>query len=90
MGWGRTLLLGDIGAQLNIDDVERDVQSVKDYLQNQQTTAATVEDRLTHLQQENHDLKIYLATLVRLLVSKNVLSNDEVSRFVNLVDPSMS
>jgi len=86
MGWGRTLLLGDIGNRLDIDDVERDVQSVKDYLQGQQSAAASVDERIAQLQQENHDLKIYLATLVRLLVSKSVLTTDDVSRFVNLLD----
>ena len=34
MGWGRTLLLGNIGAQLNIDDVEADVEQVKQHLRN--------------------------------------------------------
>jgi hypothetical protein len=87
MGWGRTLLLGNIGAQLNIDDVERDVEQVKEYLQSQQTEQTSLEARLAALQRENHDLKLYLATLMRLLVSKNVLSKDELTRFVDLLDP---
>ena len=29
MGWGRTMLLGDIGNRLDIDDVERDVRNIR-------------------------------------------------------------
>ena len=29
MGWGRTLLLGDIGNRLDIDDVERDLSNIR-------------------------------------------------------------
>ncbi len=35
MGWGRTLLLGNIGAQLNIDDLGADVNDVKQHLEMQ-------------------------------------------------------
>jgi hypothetical protein len=88
MGWGRTLLLGNIGAQLNIDDVEHDVEQVKQYLQSQQAEHDSQEASVNALQREAHDLKLYLATLMRLLVSKNILSQDELKRFVDLVDPS--
>lgn len=87
MGWGRTLLLGDIGTQLNVQDVESDVQQVMQHLQAQDYKAATQEQSLARLQQENHELKIYIATLLRLLVSKNVLSQDELNKFVDLLDP---
>ncbi len=29
MGWGRTLLLGDIGSRLDIADTERDIEKLK-------------------------------------------------------------
>jgi hypothetical protein len=29
MGWGRTLLLGDIGNRLDIEDTERDIERLK-------------------------------------------------------------
>jgi hypothetical protein len=87
MGWGRTLLLGDIGTQLNVNDVERDVADVRQYLQNQAAEQASERSQLATLQQENHELKLYLATLIRLLVTKNVLTQDELNRFVDLLDP---
>jgi hypothetical protein len=90
MGWGRTLLLGDIGTQLNVDDMEADVNEVKLHLERQGYTDATQDQAIKGLQSENHELKIYIATLVRLLVSKHVLSGDDLTKFVDLLDPSDS
>jgi hypothetical protein len=87
MGWGRTLLLGNIGAQLNIDDVEADVDQVKQHLEMQRDADASQDEAIAQLQQDNHELKIYMATLLRLLVSKNVLTNEELNKFVDLLDP---
>ena len=88
MGWGRTLLLGNIGAQLNIDDVEADVDQVKQHLEMQSGKVDSQDQAISRLQQENHELKIYIATLLRLLVSKNVLTSDELTKFVDLLDPA--
>jgi hypothetical protein len=87
MGWGRTLLLGNIGAQLNIDDVEAEVEQVREHLEMQEDKYASRDQAIVQLQRQNHELKIYIATLLRLLVARNVITNDELSKFVNLVDP---
>lgn len=87
MGWGRTLLLGNIGAQLNIDDVQADVKEVRRHLSMQDRRDRSQDQAIDSLEQENRDLKIYLATLLKLLVSKNVLTSDELTRFVDLLDP---
>jgi hypothetical protein len=88
MGWGRTLLLGDIGNQMNIDDVNADLEGVKDMLRGQHDTDASQDEALRRLQEENQELKLYMATLLKLLVSKNVLTNEELTRFVNLLEPA--
>lgn len=87
MGWARTLLLGDIGNRLDIDDVEQDVESVKRHLQDQRAIDYSQDEALRRLQKENDDLKLCLSGLLRLLVSKNVVTTEELNRFVNLVDP---
>jgi hypothetical protein len=87
MGWGRTLLLGDIGTQLNVNDVESDVEQVKQHLEMQDDKNASQDQAVAQLQQDNHELKMFVATLLRLLVSKNVLTNEELNRFVDLLDP---
>ena len=86
MGWGRTLLLGDLGTQMNVTDLEGEIGQIKEYLRSQQTDHGPADASVQALQRENHDLKLYLATLIRLLVSKNILTQEELSRFVNLVD----
>jgi hypothetical protein len=88
MGWGRTLLLGDIGTQLNVDEVQRDLQEVKDFLRSQHSDHDTQEVRLRALQNEVHDLKVYFVTLTRLLAARNILTPDDLNKFVNVVDPS--
>lgn len=88
MGWGRTLLLGDIGTQLNVSDVERDLEQVKAYLRSEHADHDSLEAAVYHLQAENRDLKMYLATLIRMMMDKNLLSQDDVKRFVDLLDPS--
>lgn len=88
MGWGRTLLLGDIGTQLNVNDVEHDVEEIKEYLQREQTEHDSLQAGVAALQKENHELKLYMATLIRLLVTKNLVSQDELTRFVDLLDPT--
>jgi hypothetical protein len=40
------------------------------------------------LKRENHDLKLYLATLIRLLVSKGALKQEEVDAIVSAIEKS--
>ena len=41
---------------------------------------------IKQLKRENHDLKLYMATLIRLLVSKGVLQQSEVETIVDAID----
>ena len=86
MGWGRTLLLGDIGNRLDIADTERDIANLQSRLQSKAQTDQTQDKRLGELASENDQLKLYLASLIRLLVSKGILSHDELATFVQLID----
>jgi hypothetical protein len=87
MGWGRTLLLGDVGTQMNVNDVEREVESIRAYLQSQERDHSSQDARMEALQKENHDLKLYFVTLTRLLAEKKILSDEDLNRFVDRVDP---
>ena len=86
MGWGRTLLLGDIGNRLDIADTERDIASLRTRLRSKAQTDQTQDKRLGELERENDQLKLYLASLIRLLVSKGTLSHDELAAFVDIID----
>jgi len=86
MGWGRTLLLGDIGNRLDIADTERDIAGLRSRLHSQDRTDQAQDERLRELERENDQLKLYLASLIRLLVSKGTLSHDELTAFVDFID----
>ena len=86
MGWGRTFLLGDIGNRLDIADTERDVASLRRRLASKSRIDRGQDERLEELENENDQLKLYLASLIRLLVSKGTLSQDEITTFVEIID----
>ncbi len=86
MGWGRTLLLGDIGNRMDIGDVERDVAKLKRELDNACRLDTSQEERLAHLVNENAELKLYVSTTLRLLLSKGIISQSEIEMMVNEID----
>ena len=86
MGWGRMLFLGNVGQQLDIGDVENAVNEMQSaFLENQQVDLKQ-QRSIAELQRENQELKLYLATVVRLLVSKGVLKPEEVEATVNAIE----
>jgi len=86
MGWGRTLLLGDIGNRLDIEDVERDVADLRQRLSVGFRRDATWDEKLLALANENAELKLYLVALIRLLTSKGSISREELRAIVAAVD----
>lgn len=86
MGWGRTLLLGDIGNRLDIDDVERELAGLREQLSDQHNRDASQNELLRHLCRENAELKLYLASLLRLLARKGILDQGELKAMVEAVD----
>ena len=86
MGWGRTLFLGDIGNRLDIADTENDLKRLRRRVARKEQTDEAQEVRLNELELENEQLKLYLASLARLLVSKGVLFEEELNAFVDIID----
>ena len=86
MGWGRTLFLGDIGNRLDIADAERDIRSLKRELDAATRGRRTQDELVTALSAENAELKLYLASIVRLLVQRGTLSREEIEAMVAVID----
>jgi len=86
MGWGRMLLLGNVGQQLDIGDLNNEIVG----MQNEFTANEQVDREqgrsIEQLRRENRDLKLYLATVIRLLVSKGVLKPEEVETTVRAIE----
>jgi len=80
------LLLGNVGQQLDIGDLNNEIAGMQSaFLENQQVDLQQAQT-LALLRQENQELKLYLATLMRLLVSKGVLKPEEVETTVRAIE----
>ena len=86
MGWGRTLFLGDIGNRLDIQDVEEEVRRLQSKIERNSDADVDQDVAIERLLYENAELKIYLSAMLRLLIEKSVLSNEEVERMVQSID----
>jgi hypothetical protein len=87
MGWMRTLLLGDIGNRLDIGDLEGEFASMQARMASNLKLDGNQERRIERLEQDNADLKLCVASLARLLVTKGILAPAEVQTLVEIVDP---
>ena len=79
MGWGRMFLLGNIGQQM-------DIEEVRGQLDNQFSRDASQDEQIRTLRRYNQELQLYMTAVVRLLVSKGVLSEAEIAETVRLVE----
>jgi len=86
MGWGRMMLLGNVGQQLDIGDLENAIGQMRDNFARKENVDQEQGQEIEALKNENHELKLYLATLIRLLVSKGVLKQEEVDTIVSAID----
>jgi hypothetical protein len=88
MGWGRMLLLGDWGQQMDIEDQRGEIESLRQQIRSSSVGRATadVTDRVALLEQQNDELRLYLASLVRHLGNKGVLQKEEFGALVEAID----
>jgi hypothetical protein len=86
MGWGRTLLLGDIGNRLDIEDTEREIANLKQEIAGSFRKDMSQDEKIGRLITENAQLKLGFASLVRLLIRKGSISKDELAGVVAAVD----
>ena len=86
MGWGRTLFLGVMGNRLDIEDTERDVSHLKREIAGAFQKDMSQDRKINALVAENAELKLYLASIIRLLTAKGVVSDEELRAMVDAVD----
>ena len=86
MGWGRMLLLGNVGQQMDLDDLQQEVADLRDRLKAGRVRAADVGREVDRLAAEHDELRLYVAAILRLLVAKGVVSRDELADLVRSVD----
>jgi hypothetical protein len=78
MGWGRMLLLGNWGQQMDIEDQKSEIEELKQKVEanSGEREALSVRSRVSQLETENAELRLYLAALVRYLGNRGVLRED--------------
>ncbi len=87
MGWGRMLLLGNWGQQMDIEDQRREIEDLRQQLETSAGTRdTTLNSRVAQLERENSELRLYFASLIRYLGHKGVLHQDEFRKLVEAVD----
>ena len=82
MGWGRTLLLGDIGNRMDIADAELEIARIKRELADAYHLDMTQEQLIDQLIHDHAELRLYLASLFRLLIRKGIVDVAEVETMV--------
>jgi Tfp pilus assembly protein PilO len=85
MGWGRFLLLGNLGQQLDLSDQQREMDDLRDELRRTQRSQADA-TTLAELRAENDELRLYLTALMRLLAAKGVVTREELEQIVAAID----
>ena len=86
MGWGRMMLLGNVGQQFDIQDLQNAIGQMQADFAQTQNLDSSQEQSLEKLKSENHELKLYLATLIRLLVARGILKQEEVESIVHAIE----
>ena len=87
MGWGRMLLLGDLGQQLDIQDQRREIQELRNRVRSESRGAVQdMEMRLASLERRSDETRLYLAALVRYLAAKGQIDLKEFATLVDEVD----
>ena len=86
MGWGKTLLLGSIGNQLNIDDLEGKILLLKGEVSGSFYRDMSQDEKIKKLIVENAELKLYVTSLICLLVKKGNISKEELQTVVTAID----
>lgn len=86
MGWARTLLLGDIGNRLDIADTEQDIGDIRRELAAKHNLDESQDDAIRRLQEENQQLELCVAVLVKTLEGKGIITPEEVSNLVRMID----
>ena len=86
MGWGRFLLLGDLGQQFDLDDQKAEIEQLRNELIQRRSSTLDSPDQIRMLQNENDELRLYLAALVRILVSKGIVTPEQIQQVVETID----
>ena len=79
MGWGRMLLFGNFGQQL-------DIEEMRSVIEDQQSRDVGQDQQIRSLQRENRQLQLAIATLLQVLVKNGTVSQTEVQEIGRAIE----
>ena len=80
------LLLGNVGQQMDIDELTDYLNKAVAEMNQNQTLDRQQSAEIARLKAENQELKLYVLGLIRLLSAKKVISEAEVNQLVIAID----
>jgi hypothetical protein len=80
------LLLGNVGQQLDIGDLNNAIASMHQTVSMNESVDREQARAIERLRTENRELKLYLATLMRLLLARGVLKPEEIETTVRAIE----
>lgn len=84
MGWGRMLLLGNWGQQMDIQDQKKEIEALRAEVSRQKRSTGA--DRIAELERENAEMRLYLAALIRYLISNGTIDLNDFRVLIDEID----
>ena len=88
MGWGRYLLLGNFGQQLDLEDHEATLRRLRQSIISSHMAERDQAALMDSVRQENLELRVCLTALIQLLIKKGAITPDEMSELAATVERS--
>lgn len=89
MGWGRMFLLGNVGQQMDIEEVKDYLNRAIEEINEGERVDADQNREIARLTKANRELQLYVLALARLLVAKGVVSESELAPIVSAVESAV-
>lgn len=88
MGWGRMLLLGNWGQQMDIEEQRGQINDLQDEISRLRAAGGErdLSERINRLESEIDELRMYVAALIRYLGQKGLMDKAEFSKLVDVID----
>ncbi len=90
MGWGRMLLLGNLGQQMDIQDQQTQIEEMQNQLRGLRARSGPTDlaTRVGQLERELDEMRLYVTALIRYLAEKGGLNKAEFAQLVEAIDGS--
>jgi hypothetical protein len=86
MGWGKMLLFGNVGQQMDIEEIREYLSTAIDEINKGDKTDDDQNREIAKLKRRNQELQLYVLSLGRLLAQKGILTEPELSAMVAAIE----